>query len=98
MLPRLLALALFFFVVCAISQAADAPKFVEKDGRWALLVDGQPYLPSAPGTSTNLPAERRPPWGGKAAYSAFSRRSLIGQPGESEFEKRGPQSQMRLRF
>src|SRR5215470_15320202 len=27
-----------------ISFAAEAPKLVEKDGRWALLVDGQPYL------------------------------------------------------
>src|SRR5260370_5601868 len=44
MLPCLLALALFFFAVCAISHAAEAPKFVEKDGRWALFVDGQPYL------------------------------------------------------
>src|SRR5213080_337973 len=44
MLPRLLALALFVFTVCAISQAAEAPKFVEKGGRWALLVDGHPYL------------------------------------------------------
>lgn len=24
--------------------AADSPKFVEKNGRWAFLVDGQPYL------------------------------------------------------
>jgi hypothetical protein len=26
------------------ARATDAPKFVQKDGRWALLVDGQPYL------------------------------------------------------
>jgi len=39
-------LILFLFmasdsVFCA---AAETPKLVEKDGRWALLVDGQPYL------------------------------------------------------
>src|SRR6266498_4315991 len=44
MWPRLLALTLFVFTVCAISIASEAPKFVEKDGRWALLVEGQPYL------------------------------------------------------
>jgi len=44
MWPRLLALTLFVFTVCAISNAVEAPRFVEKDGRWALLVDGQPYL------------------------------------------------------
>jgi hypothetical protein len=35
------------FSVCflfAVGFAAEAPRFVEKDGRWALLVDGQPYL------------------------------------------------------
>jgi hypothetical protein len=26
------------------SYAAEAPRFVEKDGRWALLVEGKPYL------------------------------------------------------
>src|SRR5215467_824516 len=30
--------------LCAISFAAEAPKLVEKEGRWAFLVDGQPYL------------------------------------------------------
>jgi len=31
-------------LTAAIAFAAEAPRFVEKDGRWALLVDGQPYL------------------------------------------------------
>ena len=35
---------LFTAVVALVSNAADAPKLVEKDGRWALLVDGRPYL------------------------------------------------------
>src|SRR5215469_11735728 len=46
-LPRLvreLLLLLFVSTACIFSGAVDAPKFVEKDGRWALLVDGQPYL------------------------------------------------------
>ena len=38
-----------FFVLILMSTslslfAAEAPRFVQKDGRWALLVDGQPYL------------------------------------------------------
>jgi hypothetical protein len=28
----------------AVAVGAEAPRFVEKDGRWALLVDGAPYL------------------------------------------------------
>ena len=31
-------------IAAAAAGAAEPPKFVEKDGRWALLVDGQPYL------------------------------------------------------
>jgi beta-galactosidase GanA len=43
-LSLVLALLSFVMAVGAASGAAEAPKFVEKDGRWALLVDGQPYL------------------------------------------------------
>jgi uncharacterized protein DUF5597/glycosyl hydrolase family 35 len=41
-----LALSLLVFVstLCAPSFAVEAPRFVENDGRWALMVDGQPYL------------------------------------------------------
>ena len=41
---RRLTLWLFIAVAGLVSNAADAPKLVEKDGRWALLVDGRPYL------------------------------------------------------
>src|SRR5438270_13167023 len=43
---RYLTLALFLILVAAfqVCRAAQAPKLVSKDGRWALLVDGQPYL------------------------------------------------------
>jgi hypothetical protein len=38
-------LALFLMIAAAqVCLAAQAPKLVAKDGRWALLVDGQPYL------------------------------------------------------
>ena len=40
--PLILA-ALVLTLVSSIS-AVEAPKFVQKDGRWALLVDGKPYL------------------------------------------------------
>jgi len=39
-----LALGLLVFTLCVPSFAVEAPRFVESDGRWALMVDGQPYL------------------------------------------------------
>jgi hypothetical protein len=39
-----LSLLVFVFTVCVPSFAVEAPRFVENDGRWALMVDGQPYL------------------------------------------------------
>lgn len=32
------------FIACFPAQAAEAPRIVQKDGRFALLVDGRPYL------------------------------------------------------
>jgi hypothetical protein len=43
-LVRALLLLVLASGIHAISSAAEAPKFVEKDGRWALIVDGEPYL------------------------------------------------------
>jgi len=43
-LRRALSLMLSVTAACVFSGAAEAPKLVERDGRWALLVDGQPYL------------------------------------------------------
>src|SRR5580765_3518416 len=43
-LRRAVMLLVCVTTACAMSGAAEAPKFFEKDGRWALLVDGQPYL------------------------------------------------------
>src|SRR5436190_15882938 len=43
-LRSMLAILVFVTAACAVSASVEAPRFVEKDGRWALLVDGQPYL------------------------------------------------------
>lgn len=43
-LRRTFMILLFLTVASAVWAGAEAPKFVEKDGRWALFVDGQPYL------------------------------------------------------
>lgn len=40
---RLLLIAVLI-ATTAFLQAAEAPRIVQKDGRWALLVDGHPYL------------------------------------------------------
>jgi hypothetical protein len=41
---RLLSLSLCCVVAASVSFAAEVPRFTQKDGRWALLVDGEPYL------------------------------------------------------
>ncbi len=41
---RVLLIILAIGLASATAFDAEAPKFVEKDGRWALLVDGEPYL------------------------------------------------------
>lgn len=43
-LSSFVLLALFTLTFVASLQAADPPRLVQKDGRFALLVDGQPYL------------------------------------------------------
>lgn len=43
-LRHLVVLILFAFLAPALVLGADAPKIVQKDGRWALFVDGSPYL------------------------------------------------------
>lgn len=40
----LLAVLFFVFIPCSLTLAADAPRLVEKNGRYALLVEGRPYL------------------------------------------------------
>ncbi|MGH9742331.1 MAG: DUF5597 domain-containing protein [Candidatus Acidiferrum sp.] len=41
---RWLALVVLAFIAPTIALAADVPRLVQKDGRWALFVDGSPYL------------------------------------------------------
>ena len=43
-LSRGLLLLCLVMAACSAASASEAPKFVSKDGRWALIVDGQPYL------------------------------------------------------
>ncbi len=40
----IMGVLLLLVSACTFCPATEAPRFVEKDGRWALLVDGQPYL------------------------------------------------------
>jgi hypothetical protein len=44
LVAHFLALAFVVSAGCGVAMSAEAPKFVEKDGRWALLVDGEPFL------------------------------------------------------
>ena len=41
---RLVVLLCVFFATASSSRAAEAPRLVSKDGRWALMVDGRPFL------------------------------------------------------
>jgi hypothetical protein len=41
---RALTLLSVVFMVYPLAFAVDAPKIVQKDGRWALFVEGRPYL------------------------------------------------------
>jgi len=43
-LASLAATALFAFTALSQTAAVEAPRLVQKDGRYALLVDGRPYL------------------------------------------------------
>ena len=41
---RLLAFVLFSFAALPSALSVDAPRIVQKDGRYALFVEGRPYL------------------------------------------------------
>ena len=43
-LCSVLLIALVSFSLCPRGFAAEAPKLIQKDGRYALMVDGRPYL------------------------------------------------------
>jgi len=42
--PAPLALLLLACIALPLASAVEAPRLVQKDGRWALLVEGKPYL------------------------------------------------------
>lgn len=43
-LARLIVLLLLVLALVSVTFAAEAPRLVQRDGRWALLVEGRPYL------------------------------------------------------
>src|SRR5207237_5636869 len=43
-LPRLLLQALVALIGLPVALAVEAPKLVQQEGRWALFVEGHPYL------------------------------------------------------
>ena len=42
--PRAFPAVLLILALCSIASAADAPKIVSQNGRFAFMVDGRPYL------------------------------------------------------
>jgi hypothetical protein len=87
--------ALFLFVFIAISQlfAAEAPRLVQKDGRYALLVDGHPYfiLGGQIHNSSAWPSELPQVWDSMAALHANTIEAPIyweqfeAEPGKFDF-------------
>lgn len=92
-LCRLLALVVLAFIAPALVLAADAPKLVQKDGRWALLVDGRPFLllGGQIHNSSAWPSELPQVWESLAALHANTLEApvyweqLEPQPGQFDF-------------
>ncbi|MGC2391585.1 MAG: DUF5597 domain-containing protein [Candidatus Acidiferrum sp.] len=92
-LQRLLVLVLLAFVAPALVLAADAPKLVQKDGRWALFVDGSPYLilGGQIHNSSAWPSELPQVWQSLAALHANTLEAPVyweqmePQPGQFDF-------------
>jgi len=92
-LQRLLVLVLLAFVAPALALAADAPKLVQKDGRWALMVDGSPYLilGGQIHNSSAWPSELPQVWQSLAALHANTLEAPVyweqmePQPGQFDF-------------
>lgn len=85
--------ALFALSFVASLQAADPPKIVQKDGRYALLVDGQPYLVLGGQihNSSGWPSELPQVWESMAALHANTVEAPVyweqfePQPGKFDF-------------
>ena len=77
----------------ALALAADAPKIIQKDGRWALLVDGGPYLilGGQIHNSSAWPSELPQVWQSLAALHANTLEAPVyweqmePQPGQFDF-------------
>ena len=88
-----LGLALFQMVSVMPLQATEKPRLVEKDGRFALLVDGQPYLilGGQIHNSSGWPSELPQVWESMAALHANTVEApvyweqLEPQPGKFDF-------------
>ncbi len=90
---RLFVLVLLAFLAPALVLAADAPNLVQKDGRWALYVDGRPYLilGGQIHNSSAWPSELPQVWQSLAALHANTLEApvyweqLEPQPGQFDF-------------
>jgi beta-galactosidase GanA len=71
-LHRLTLVPLFAVAIVCSGFAAEAPRFIEKNGRWALLVEGQPYLMlgGQVHNSSSWPSELPAVWKSLAALHA----------------------------
>ncbi|MGC1417807.1 MAG: DUF5597 domain-containing protein [Candidatus Acidiferrum sp.] len=77
----------------ALALAADAPKIIQKDGRWALMVDGSPYLilGGQIHNSSAWPSELPQVWQSLAALHANTLEAPVyweqmePQPGQFDF-------------
>ena len=92
-LHRMLVMAVLGFIAPALALAADAPKLVQKDGRWALLVDGSPFLilGGQIHNSSAWPSELPQVWESLAALHANTLEAPVyweqmePQPGQFDF-------------
>ncbi len=90
---RLLVLVVLVSIVPALGLAADAPRLVQKDGRWALFVDGSPYLilGGQIHNSSAWPSELPQVWESLAALHANTLEAPVyweqmeAQPGQFDF-------------
>jgi hypothetical protein len=86
-------LSLIPFVCALAAFAAETPKLVTKDGRWALLVDGRPYLilGGQIHNSSSWPSELPQVWASLAALHANTVEAPVyweqiePQPGQFDF-------------
>jgi hypothetical protein len=102
---KALALSLFITAAYTLCGATEAPKLVEKDGRWALMVDGQPYLMlgGQVHNSSAWPSELSRIWKALDELHANTVEAPVyweqieAQPGKFNWEQRRPAGERRAR-